>query len=56
MICGTHRGREVEHFGPPIFPNPGRIFKITDTGGFLRIDGADAGIDGFDAATADPGG
>lgn len=38
------------------FAAPGRIFKITDTGGFLRIDGADAGIDGFDAATADPGG
>lgn len=38
------------------FTAPGRIFKITDTGGFLRIDGADAGIDGFDTATADPGG
>lgn len=38
------------------FASPGRIFKITDSGGFLRIDGADAGIDGFDAATADPGG
>jgi hypothetical protein len=37
------------------FESPGRIFKITDSGGFLRIDGADAGIDGFDAATADPG-
>lgn len=38
------------------FESPGRIFKITDSGGFLRIDGVDAGIDGFDAATADPGG
>jgi hypothetical protein len=37
------------------FESPGRIFRITDSGGFLRIDGADAGIDGFDAATADPG-
>ncbi len=38
------------------FASPGRIFKITDSGGFLRIDGADAGIDSFDALTADPGG
>lgn len=30
------------------FNNPGRIFKITDFGAFLRIDGADANIDNFD--------
>ena len=30
------------------FCNPGRVFKITDSGGFLRIDGADAQIDNFD--------
>lgn len=34
------------------FDAPGRIFKITDSGGFLRIDGADAGIDGFDDVNA----
>jgi hypothetical protein len=38
------------------FAAPGRIFKITDSGGFLRIEGADAGIDGFDPATGDQGG
>jgi hypothetical protein len=38
------------------FAAPGRIFKVTDSGGFLRIEGADAGIDGFDPATADKGG
>lgn len=30
------------------FSAPGRIFKITDVGGFLRIDGCDASIDNFD--------
>ena len=39
------------------FAAPGRVFRIVDTGGFLRIDGADAGIDGFDPASnpAEPG-
>lgn len=37
------------------FAAPGRIFRITDTGGFLRIEGADAGIDGFDPITGDEG-
>lgn len=30
------------------FAAPGRIFRITDIGAFLRIDGADAEIDNFD--------
>lgn len=30
------------------FNSPGRVFKITDVGGFIRIDGADASIDNFD--------
>jgi hypothetical protein len=30
------------------FANPGRVFKISDSGAFLRIDGADANIDNFD--------
>lgn len=30
------------------FAAPGRIFRITDTGGFLRIDGCDAELDNFD--------
>jgi hypothetical protein len=30
------------------FAAPGRIFEISDVGGLLRIDGADAGIDDFD--------
>lgn len=30
------------------FASPGRIFELSDTGGLLRIDGADAYIDGFD--------
>jgi hypothetical protein len=37
------------------FARPGRIFKIIDSGGFLRIDAADAGIDGFDPASDDKG-
>lgn len=49
-------GAEITWRSLGAFNSPGRIFKITDTGGFLRIDGADAGIDGFDAATADTSG
>lgn len=30
------------------FASPGRIFRITDFGGPVRIDGADAMVDGFD--------
>lgn len=33
------------------FAAPGRIFKITDVGGFMRISGADAGINDFDPVT-----
>lgn len=31
------------------FAAPGRIFRITDVGAFLRIDGADGFVDNFDA-------
>lgn len=31
------------------FNSPGRMFRVTDIGGFVRIDGADASIDNFDA-------
>lgn len=41
-------GQEIAWIGLGAFSAPGRIFKITDSGGFLRIDGADAGIDSFD--------
>lgn len=27
---------------------PGRVFEITDIGGFIRLDGADADVEGFD--------
>lgn len=30
------------------FAAPGRIFRVTDVGGFIRIDGCDANIDNFD--------
>ncbi len=30
------------------FMAPGRIFEISDTGGLIRIDGADAGLNDFD--------
>jgi hypothetical protein len=30
------------------FNAPGRIFRVSDVGGLIRIDGADAGIDSFD--------
>lgn len=36
------------------FAAPGRIFRITDVGAFLRIDGADAMIDNFDEDAGDP--
>lgn len=36
------------------FSSPGRIFKIVDTGGFLRIDGADVDIGGFDDPSSVP--
>jgi len=40
--------QEIAWLSLGAFSAPGRIFKITDTGSFLRIEGADAGIDGFD--------
>lgn len=40
--------QEIAWLSLGAFSAPGRIFKITDSGGFLRIEGADAGIDGFD--------
>lgn len=40
--------QEVAWLSLGAFCNPGRIFKITDCGAFLRIDGADASIDNFD--------
>jgi hypothetical protein len=48
--------QEIAWLSLGAFAAPGRIFKITDSGSFLRIEGADAGIDGFDPATADKGG
>lgn len=48
-------GGEISWLALGSFAAPGRIFKITDTGGFLRIDGADAGVDGFDESTAETG-
>jgi hypothetical protein len=39
---------EVAWRGLGAFAAPGRVFRITDVGGFLRIDGCDAGIDDFD--------
>lgn len=33
------------------FAGPGRLFRVTDVGGFLRIDGMDAQIDDFDNDT-----
>jgi hypothetical protein len=42
------------------FAAPGRIFEVSDIGGLIRIDGADAAIDGFDgdgnASTTEQGG
>lgn len=31
------------------FASPGRVFELSDTGGLIRIDGADVYLDGFDA-------
>jgi hypothetical protein len=39
---------EIAWRGLGAFAAPGRIFRITDVGGFVRIDGCDAGIDDFD--------
>lgn len=36
------------------FAAPGRVFRVTDVGAFLRIDGADAAIDNFDEDSAPP--
>jgi hypothetical protein len=47
--------QEIAWLSLGAFSAPGRIFKITDSGGFLRIEGADAGIDGVDPVTADSG-
>lgn len=55
-LTAADYGAETAWLSLGSFAAPGRIFKITDIGGFMRIDGADAGIDGFDPATADPGG
>ncbi len=39
---------ELAWQGLGAFAAPGRIFRITDVGGFLRIDGCDAELDDFD--------
>ncbi len=54
-IAAGNYSQEFAWIGLGSFARPGRIFKIIDSGGFLRIDAADAGIDGFDPATADQG-
>lgn len=38
------------------FMSPGRVFQITDTGGVVRIDGADAFVDNFDDDAPQQGG
>jgi hypothetical protein len=35
--------------------SPGRVFELSDSGGPIRIDGADAFVDGYDDAQAGPG-
>lgn len=40
--------QEIAWQGLGSFAAPGRIFRITDIGGFLRIDGCDAELDDFD--------
>jgi len=37
------------------FREPGRVFEFSDSGGLIRIDGADAFIDGFDEKEPTPG-
>jgi len=37
------------------FMSPGRVFELSDSGGPIRIDGADAFVDGYDDAQAGPG-
>ena len=41
-------GQEIAWRSLGSFKAPGRIFEVRDTGGVIRIDGADAGIAGFD--------
>jgi hypothetical protein len=41
-------GQEMAWTSLGSFMAPGRIFEISDVGGLVRIDGADAGIDNFD--------
>lgn len=36
------------------FMSPGRIFELSDSGGLIRIDGADAFLNGFDNDSQDP--
>lgn len=40
--------QEIAWTGLGSFAAPGRIFSITDVGGFLRLDGCDAELDNFD--------
>lgn len=51
---------ELAWTGLGSFAAPGRIFRITDVGGFVRIDGCDAELDDFDedgnSATQENGG
>jgi hypothetical protein len=53
MVEGDTTG-EVAWRSLGSFAAPGRIFRITDVGAFLRIDGADAGISNFDEDGAPP--
>lgn len=48
-------GAEIAWRSLGAFASPGRVFELSDVGGLIRIDGADAYLDGFDDKPAGPG-
>jgi hypothetical protein len=49
-------GGEIAWRSLGAFASPGRIFELSDSGGLIRIDGADVYLDGFDDKPAGAGG
>lgn len=48
-------GDEIAWRSLGAFASPGRVFELSDVGGLIRIDGADAYLDGFDDKPAGAG-
>jgi hypothetical protein len=48
VLAPGNTGGEIAWRSLGAFASPGRIFELSDSGGLIRIDGADVYLDGFD--------